>query len=428
MSRILFLNRLFGPNTEATGTLLAELAEDLAARHQITVICGPGDDPPSGFWPLIRRENHGAVKLIRTFGLTKSGSRRGLRQLNRVIYFLLAWFAAFREGADVVVAETDPPILGVLGAALQILQKVPLHLLLPGHISRRCACDRSDEGVARCSRCLVSPTRFAFRRADAMVALSADMAGLLRRKGIPAAKIIVIPNWIDCEAVKPQTPSAAWREKYRANFVVMYAGNLGWTQNLESVLESARLLRKDRCVRFVFVGDGARKKHLENQAKLIGLENVDFLDRVNPTEMSEVLAAANLHLVPLGAGVAGSMVPSKVYGILAAGKPFVAMMENEAEVASIAREFEVGFVVPPGDGAALARTISRCMNAPKLLEAMGDRARALAEQKYDRRRVTRSFADFLETVLNPSSTPRVSDTVEAAPGLEIERATAMPAE
>ena len=286
---------------------------------------------------------------IRTFGLRTSANCRDLRHWNRAIYFVLAWFAAFRERTDVVVAETDPPVLGVLGAALKLFRKCSFIYY----------CQDVYPDVARATRALTNrpllailgfANRLAYRRADAMVALSADMAGLLQRKGIPAAKIAVIPNWIDCEAVKPQTPSAAWREKYQANFVVMYAGNLGWTQNLESVLETARLLREDRCVRFVFVGDGARKKHLENQAKLSGLENVDFLDRVNPSEMSEVLAAADLHLIPLGAGVAGCMVPSKVYGILAAGRPFVAMMESEAEVARIAREFEVGFVMPPGDG------------------------------------------------------------------------------
>lgn len=427
MARILFLNRLFGPNTEATGTLLTELAEDLAAQHQITVICGPADNSKSGVWPLIHRENHGAVKLVRTFGLRTSGKRRALRHLNRPIYFVLAAIAAFRERADVVVAETDPPVLGVLGAALKFLRKCSFI-----YYCQDLYPDVAKATGALTNRPLLAMLRFAnqlaYRRADALVALSEDMAGLLRRRKIPARKIRVIPNWIDCDAVKPQTPSAAWREKYCARFVVMYAGNLGWTQNLEAVLEGARLLRGDPRVKFVFVGDGARKKYLEKEARSNRLENVDFVDRVNPAEMSEVLAAANLHLVPLGAGVAGCMVPSKVYGILAAGKPFVAMMEREAEVARIARDFEVGFVVPPGDGRTLADTISRCMNAPVLLEEMGRRARTLAEKKYDRRLITRGFADFLETLLSLPSAPRLSDSIEAAPALEIERAATLPAE
>ena len=129
----------------------------------------------------------------------------------------------------------------------------------------------------------------------------------------------------------------------------MYAGNFGWSQNLESVLETARLMRDDHRVKFVLVGDGCRKRSLERKASLLGLHNVEFIDHHSPSAMSEVLAKGHLHLVPLTAGAAGCLVPSKVYGILAAGKPFVAMMESDAEVARLASEFEVGFVVPPGD-------------------------------------------------------------------------------
>jgi colanic acid biosynthesis glycosyl transferase WcaI len=417
--RIVFLNRLFGPDTEATGTLLSQLAEDLAAQHQVTVICGRAENPASRWWPLLHRENYGAVKLVRTFGLTKSGNRRGLRQLNRVIYFALAWFAAFRERAEVVVAETDPPLLGVLGAALSLCKKSSFIYY----------CQDVYPEVAQATgavkfRPLLAMLRWAnrvaFRSADAIVALSEDMAGLLRRKSIPSSKIRVIPNWIDCEVVKPQAPAAAWREKCCANFVAMYAGNLGWTQNLEAVLETARIMRGDPRVKFVFVGDGARKNHLQNQARLNQLKNVEFVDRVNPTAMSEVLAAGNLHLVPLGAGVAGCMAPSKVYGILAAGKPFVAMTERETEVARIATEFEVGFVVPPGDSAALAATISRCVSEPKLLEQMGLRARALAERKYNRRVVTQSFAEFVESVVRISSKPQLVEVGEPAAVVETE--------
>jgi colanic acid biosynthesis glycosyl transferase WcaI len=398
MSKILFLNRLFGPDTEATGTLLTELTEDLAVSHDVTVICGTADNPRPGIWPLIHRESYGAVRLVRTFGLAISHNRRGFRHLNRLIYFALAWFAALRERADVVVAETDPPMLGILGAACKFIRNCRFVYY----------CQDVYPDVAQATGGLKNPAllwmlqlanQFAFRRADAMVALSEDMAKLLRRKAIAADKITVIPNWIDCDLVKPQTPGPAWLKKYSGSFVVMYAGNLGWTQNLESVLEAAHLLRGDPQIKFVLVGDGARKNQLQEEAERRQLSNVDFVDRVNPTAMSEVLAAAQLHLIPLGAGVAGTMVPSKLYGILAAGKPFVAMMENEAEVARVAREFEVGFVIPPGDAGALSKTILHCVRSPELLTAMGRRARVLAEQKYSRRLITRDFARFLETTL-----------------------------
>jgi colanic acid biosynthesis glycosyl transferase WcaI len=425
MSKILFLNRLFGPDTEATGSLLTELAEDLAVWHEVTVICGPDDNSRLGIWPLIHRESYGAVRLVRTFGLTKSHNRRGFRHLNRLIYFALAWIAALRERPDVLVAETDPPMLGMLGAACKFIRNCRFVYY----------CQDVYPEVAQATGGLKNPAllwllqlanQFAFRRADAIVGLSEDMARLLRRKAVPADKIIVIPNWIDCDLVKPQAPGQAWLKKYCGNFVVMYAGNLGWTQNLESVLEAADLLQDNPQIKFVFVGDGARKKQLQQEAARRRLTNLDFVDRVNPTAMSEVLAAADLHLIPLGAGVAGTMVPSKLYGILAAGKPFVAMMENEAEVARVAREFEVGFVVPPRDVNALTKTILQCLRSPELLTAMGRRARVLAEQKYSRRLVTRDFAHFLETTLKLPAAPRLDDENDAIP--EIERIASLRAD
>src|SRR6202022_1943944 len=108
-------------------------------------------------------------------------------------------------------------------------------------------------------------------------------------------RIVVIPNWIDCGKVSPQTPSPRWRKKNPAPFVVMYAGNIGMAQDLDSVLEAARLLRRDSRVKFVLVGDGARKSWLERKAHQLGLHNVEFIDRQPPSAMSEVLAGGDLH-------------------------------------------------------------------------------------------------------------------------------------
>jgi colanic acid biosynthesis glycosyl transferase WcaI len=398
MPKILFLNRLFGTDTEVTGCLLAELTEDLASSYDITVICGPATTSPFRIWPLIRRETYGRVKVVRTIGVKTSKDRPLLRYLNWLIYFAITWIAVSRERADVIIAETDPPTLGLTGAVFGFLQRCRFVYYCQDiypEVAEATGCLKNRALLAVLRRC----NEFAFRRADAIVALAADMAGLLRRKGIAPDKIVTIPNWIDCNKVKPHAPLARRRETDSATFVVMYAGNLGWTQNLESVLESARLLRGEPRVKFVLVGDGARKKHLQDEARRCGLANVEFGDRVSPTAMSEVLAVGDLHLIPLGAGVAGCMVPSKVYGILAAGRPFVAMMEKHAEVARLATESEVGFVVPPGDSPALARTIAQSMGNQSLLEEMGRRARLLAEQTYDRHLITARFGRFIETLL-----------------------------
>ncbi|HLX37513.1 MAG TPA: glycosyltransferase family 4 protein, partial [Candidatus Binataceae bacterium] len=374
---------------------------------------------PPRIWPLIEYERSGAIKVIRTFAPNIAKSRSTLRYLDLIIYFMLAGYAALRERADVVITETDPPLLGLLGAMMKWLWRCPFVYY----------CQDIYPDVAAASGALRSrpllwllgwANKCAYRKADAIIALASDMAGLLRRKGIAADKIVIIPNWTDCGKVQPQLSSG------RDAFVAMYAGNIGWTQNLESVLDTAQLLRHEPRVRFAIVGDGARKAHLQTRAMLMQLDNVEFIDRVATEKLSEVLADCDLHLIPLQAGVAGCMVPSKVYGILAAGKPFVAMMEREAEVARIAIESRVGFVVAPGDAAGLARIIREAASNRGALDAMGVRARALAERSFDRRIATRRFGALIAAVQNGAALSEPEE-IETTPALEIDTDTALAA-
>ena len=415
MSKLLFLNRVFGSETEATGMLLAELAGDLAADYEVTVICARTSSKARRIWPLIQRERYGAVKIIRTFAPNIAKSRRCLRYLDLIIYFVLAGFAALRQRADIVVAETDPPLLGLLGAMLKWLWKCPF-VYYCQDIYPEVALASGALRIGPLLSLLRWANNCAYGRADAIVALASDMAGLLRRKGIAADKIVVIPNWIDCRKLRPPN-SRARMKRERDAFIVMYAGNIGWTQNLESVLDAAQLLRDEPRVRFVVVGDGARKANLQARARLMQLANLEFIDRVSTAKLSDMLADCDLHLIPLRAGVAGSMVPSKVYGILAAGKPFVAMMERHAEVARIASESKVGFVVAPGDAGGLARVICEAASNRPMLDEMGARARALAERSYDRAIVTRRFAGLLAAVQTGASLSE-PDEIEAPPAIQ----------
>jgi len=420
VSNILFVNRSFWPDTDVTGLLLNELTEDLSPDHRITVVCGPANTSRSRIWPLLRREHHGAVKVVRTFGARFSKKNLPLRFANLGLYWGPALIAALRERAEVIVAETDPPLLGLLGAMVKRLKGCRFIYY----------CQDLFPDIAEATQGLKSrpvlallrwANQFAYRNADAIVVLGSDMAGRLQRKGIPADRIVVIPNWIDCLKVKPQ-PSARDPEIGKpGEFVVMYDGNFGWSQDLVTVLKTAQLMRDDHRVKFALVGDGCKKISLEHRASLMGLPNIEFIDHHPPSAMSAVLAEGHLQLIPLVAGAAGCLVPSKVYGILAAGKPFVGMMEPDAEVARLAVESEVGFVVPPGDAEALAKTISFCMRNPELLQQMGRRARVLAERSYDRRLVTRRFAALLETMLHLPSTARLEGETESAPDREIQR-------
>ncbi|HXQ23792.1 MAG TPA: glycosyltransferase family 4 protein [Candidatus Acidoferrales bacterium] len=412
--RLLFLNRSFWPDPEATGQLLTELCVDLSRDHDVTVVAGPSYHVPTEGRGLWQREALGRVAILRTWGMRLPKRRLLGRLLNLGSYYTLAAGAALRVAKpDVVIAETDPPLLGVLGAALQARWRCRFV-----YYCQDIYPDVAEVTGGVRNRALLSllarANRLAYRKADLIVVPGRDMRQRLLRKGVPPEKIAVLPNWIDCDAVRPLEDNA-FRTQFGDKFVVMYSGNIGLSQQLDTVLDAARRLRDDARILFVFIGEGARKQWLAEAARRDGLDNVRFFPYQPKAQLAASLGAADLHLVPLQAGVAGCLVPSKIYGVLAAARPFVALMEEEAEVAALAREFGVGFVSPPGDAVALVQIVQSAVAHPTTLKTMGRRARALAEHQYHRPILTRRFADLLNAgELQAGHRDRLYKTVDDA--------------
>jgi putative colanic acid biosynthesis glycosyltransferase WcaI len=397
--RILFLNRSFWPDPEATGQFLTELCDDLSQEHEITVVAGRTLHAPNRMHGLVSREQRGRITIVRAWGTTLPKTRIAARLANLATYYVVGAGAALgADRPDVIVAATDPPLLGALGA------------LLKRRFRCRLVYNVRDlyPDIAIANRGLKSRTllalldlggRIAYDHAELVVTLGHDMAERIVAKGVPAAKVSVIPDWVDCAQIRP-LPSNPFRAQFGDRFIVMYSGNLGLSQKLEVALDAAVRLRGDRRILFVFIGAGARKDVLVAHARERGLDNVTFLPYRDKGQLPESLGAADLHLVPLAPGAAGCLVPSKIYGILAAGRPFVAVMDAHGEAARIAREHSVGFVVPPGDSGALARVIEDAAANPGALRMMGVRARRVAELEYDRPIVVRRFNSMLASVAN----------------------------
>jgi len=394
---LLFINRCFWPDAEATGQLLGELTEDLSSDSEITVVAGPSYNGVTERRGFLRTEARGRVAIVRTWGTRLPKARLLGRIINLGTYYLLAAIASLKlQRPDVVVVETDPPLLGLLGALLKARWG--------SRFVYYCQDLYPDIAEATCgvrSRTLLwlldRANRIAYARADAIVVLGQDMRRRVVEKGVAAEKIVVIPNWIDCNKVVAGSSNPS-RRRFGGKFVVMYAGNLGLSQQLEIVVTAAERLRADERILFVLVGDGARKQRLQDEVRTRNLPNFEILPQQPKDTIGELLTAADLHLVPLMAGATGCMVPSKVYGILAAGRPFVAMMEDSADVARLAGEHGVGFVTPPDDVDGLVKAIRNALSNPGALKEMGRRARRLAEEQFERRVVTRRFAQLLETV------------------------------
>jgi len=399
---IAFFNRSFYPDTTATGQLLTELCESLVRVHgcRVSVVAGfpllsaekHGNVPAKGL--VLQREQYRGIEILRARG-TRFSKRRFIgRFSNYVTYFLSACYAGLRlDRPDVVVALTDPPIIG-LGAYLASRWfRVPL-VMSYRDIFPEVARLLEDFKSQTVDRVLQRVNCFLAENADRVVALGDTMRlRLIEEKGADPAKTIIIPDWADCDEIVPgpKRNQFALAHGLLDKFVVMHSGNIGLSQGLETVVQAASYLRDYPEIQMVFVGDGIRRPVLEQQAKSLGLQNVRFLPFQPKESLKESFAAADVFVVSLKQGLAGYIVPSKLYGILAAGRPYVAAVEESCEITAITKKYNSGLLSKLGEPEDLAEKILALYRDHKLAQRLGENARraalefdrALQVRKYD---------------------------------------------
>jgi colanic acid biosynthesis glycosyl transferase WcaI len=289
---------------------------------------------------------------------------------------------------DVVVGLSSPPILGALAVFIAGLR---------GARSAYWAMDVHPDiafalGALRrtsfAGRVLSALSRWTVSSADLVIALGDTMADLLRRQG--ARRVAVVHNWADDEAIRPiGTQASAYRAArgWSSRFVVVYSGNMGLAHEFETVLMAAESLRS-RAVTFAFVGEGPRRKEIEEAAAARQLSNVEFHPGVPRLALADSLAAADLHLVTLRPGMQGLLVPSKIYGILAAGVPTLYVGPPEGEVYEIISRSGCGIAIANGDAGALEAAVLAYLADPERKAREGLAARAALESGFRRDRQT----------------------------------------
>lgn len=375
--RVCYFNRSYWPDTGATGQLLTELAEDLVSAHgmEVTVVTGhpiTGEQLPAS-------ETRNGVRIVRAAGTTFAQRRFIGRAANYLTYFLSALWAALRlPRQDVTVALTDPPIIGL--AALAARPRCGM-IFYCQDIFPEVAGLLEDFHSPVVNTGLEQLNRLLVRRAARIIALGDTMARrLIEGKGADPAKITVIHNWADTTAIAPESkhnPFAA-THNLAEHFVVLHAGNMGHSQNLDAVIDAAERLQSRPDILMLFIGDGNRKPALQEAVRARGLGNVRFLPFQPRDQLRWTYASSDVCLVSLKPGLAGYIVPSKLYPILAAGRPYVAAVEGSSEVAALTASHEAGVLVPPGDAAAMASAIIALADDEPRRQAMGGRARAAA--------------------------------------------------
>jgi len=413
--QIVLVCQHFYPEMVSTGIHMTELTTRLTELGwDVTVYCAKpswGTEAEGGH-PVEREMVYKGVRVRR---VRTVGRHRG-SLLSRGIFAVSFMFAvagrllADRGGYDGLVITTNPPFLGVLGWFITRLLKKP-YMLIVYDVYPDIAVNL---GVLS-SRSLLTrgwalATRLMLGGASVLVVIGRDMAEIVRRK-VPRSfrgKLVLIPNWSDERHVRPVPPGQnPFREQHNLNhhFVVQYAGRLGRTHNVESLLDAAQLLSNTNVV-FQFIGDGWKKERLESLAAERGFVNVRFLPYQPMDCLPQMLSAADLAVVCLESGFSGLSVPSKTYGVMAAGTPILGLLDPDSEIGRVINETGCGVTLMDPDGNRIAEVIRDLMADPMKRSWMGEAARQAFLKKYTLARAAQAYDAALSAMLDGPRTVR----------------------
>jgi glycosyltransferase involved in cell wall biosynthesis len=391
--RLLVLNQYYWPGIEATAQLLTELCEALAEDMDVTVVTGV----LHGHEGEPRRAERAGVRIIRVASTSFERSKLLARGANYVSYLVAALFRGIRgRRPDVVLCMTDPPIVADVALVVARRFRAPLVVISQDVFPEIAVQLKRLENPILMSllRGLVG---YYLRRADRIVAIGETMRRRLEEKGAQPERLRVIPNWIDTTRLGPLEKANPWARNIGLDkkFVVMHSGNVGHAQDLDSLVRAATFLRDLDDLQIMIIGTGARHAELVALAELLEVDQVRFLYYQSRGVLPQSLSSADVHVVGLAPGLAGYVVPSRLYGILAVGRPVIVAADPESETAQVVKGIGCGIVVPSARPELLARAIRDAHDGRYDLQAMGLRGREWVEREADRSVAVRRYRDLL---------------------------------
>jgi len=402
MKQCVVISELYYPEQNATGFILTGIAEGLAEKDSVNVLCAQPCYNQRGI-KAPKTELHHGVDIRRCWSTTCDPKQIRGRLLNFATTSLsVGWRALFSiKRGDKVLVVTNPPLLPFFvrvvcwlkGAKFVLLVHdvypdvfVPLGLMKSSH---------------PLYRMLSWVNGKLYASADRVVALGRDMERLVEEKSQGGAHVSVIPNWGDVNVITPmpKTENALLQKlNLTDKFVVHYSGNHGRTHDLLSIIEAAKLLEDERDVHFLFIGEGSGKAEVVARASELELENVTFCTFVDRAELNTSLNAADVSVLAFKKGMAGISVPSRLYNLMAAGKPILGVVDNNSEVADVIREAKLGIVVLPESPRNLAEQILSLRNDGDLRVKMAENSRNEAVSKYSYDVTKQQYRDLFDSL------------------------------
>lgn len=404
--KYLVITLYYLPDGGPSAPLFAMLCQALVKKgHDVTVISSV-PHYPSGRVPVefagwkVRRTDENGVKVIRVPVPSLDRANLALRLWQFVCYQVGVTLVGLSLDYDALLVCNPALEVGIPFAVLSVLRRKPaifsVHDVYP------------DAGVTlgifrhRAVIAMVAAMeRFCLYHSARVRILSESFVGGLKALGTPDEKMVLIYDWVDTNLIRPLPRKNSFSRTHNLDdrFVVLYAGNLGLSQGLDTVLKAARHLKDKSDVLFLFVGDGAGRSQL--QAEAVGMSNVHFLPYQLREHLPEMLACADISLVVLKQGIGSISLPSKLFSILASGRPVLASMDENSDTCKLVHSSQAGLCVEPENPMQLADAILSLRDDPLRRAQMGENGRNWAEQHHSPQSAAERFEQlFLEVLGN----------------------------
>jgi colanic acid biosynthesis glycosyl transferase WcaI len=389
--RILLLTAYFPPDTGSASHLFYELGKSLLSLgHEVKVITSLPNYFPSGDMKkykhkLFMREKYDELETLRIAAPEFPRHiplARGIWQFYLAFVFFLS--LSFLRNVDVMLIYSPPLTLGLTGWIIGRIKKIPVVLNVQDLFPQSAI----DLGVLK-NRVLIkffnALESFIYKRIDFITVHSMGNKKHILRKGIKSEKVEIVNNWVDTEYIGPENGDGKdFKNEFDLsnNFIVSFAGVIGYSQDMDVIVQAAKKLEVHENIHFVIVGDGVQKQATMEKVKEIGLKNISFIPMLPREKYPEVLYASDVCLSTLKKHVKTPVVPSKILSIMASGRPLVAAMNLSGDAPKIIEEACCGYTLPPENAAQLSEAILELYRNPEKRERFGKKARKYAEENF----------------------------------------------
>lgn len=405
--KVLLLTSYYPPEVRSASQLMNELAQGLVEReHSVIVVT-----PLSGYNLVDRRSNskHEGRFVSQEDGVTVvrvpaahfqmvHPLMRGFGHLVLPFSFLVG---SFFSGRVDIISVYSPPLVTALGALfISKLKRVPFVVNVQDLFPKNAI----DLGILRNTWAIKFfrvIENLVYKHATRIIVHSEGNSQAIKANVSNPSRVVVLHNWVDLNAYSISTNSQVFASKHDLEglFLVLFAGVMGYAQDLENVIMAARQLQNEAKIAFLLIGDGIEKAVLVEKTKALGLTNVRFLPWVSPKEYPQVVSESHIGLVTLKETMKTPVVPSKLLGYMAAGKPVVASVNPESDAITIVKQAKCGLSVEPGNSQVLADAIRHIYRLPDQGREMGKRGRVYAETNFAKEVILNQYENILQQSL-----------------------------